>query len=366
MTKTLGARRRQRAVRTGLLGIAALIAPAALAQSGAAPVQVEPVKTRSIVERVALSGTVAAPNTAEVSVAIAGKVVAAPTTEGERVEAGDTLVKLDPELTRLTLDAREAEVQQARAELSDARRRLETTRELAARNNAPQNEVRSLADQVAAREAALAHRRAQRERARAELDRHTVTAPFAGVVSHKAAMTGEWLDPGGSVVELIGLKRLRVEVPVPQQHHGKITPDTPVSVRLDAKPNTRFGARVLRTVPVSDSRSRAFMAHLRLAGDSVPMSPGMSARAHFDLATGERGPVIPRDALIRHPDGRETVWVLDKGEPPTVSERVIDTGLAFDGLIHVREGLKSGARVVVEGNEALTPGQRVRVVQADS
>jgi len=348
-----------------LAALAAALPGPALAQADGAPVRVEPVETTSIVRRMALSGTVTAPQSAEVSVAIAGKVVAAPATEGERIDAGDTLVKLDRELTRLQLDAREAEVAQARAELSDARRRLKTTRELAARDNAPENEVRSLADEVAAHEAALTHRRAQRARAEAELARHTVTAPFAGVVSEKAARQGEWLDPGGTVVELIGLERLRIEVPVPQEHHGALTPDTPVSVRLDSRPDTRFGARVVRTVPVSDAESRAFMAHLRLAGADAPMSPGMSARAHFDLATGEDGPVIPRDALIRHPDGRETAWVLTGDDPPTVTERVVTTGLAFDGVIHVREGLEPGERVVVEGNEALTPGQRVRVIERD-
>jgi len=338
---------------------------AALAQADGAPVRVERVVSTDITQRVALSGTVTAPDSAAVSVAIAGKVVAAPTTEGERVDAGETLVELDRELTRLTLDAREAEVAQARAQLSDARRRLKTTRELAERDNAPQNEVRSLADEVAAQEAALAHRRAERERAAAELARHTVAAPFAGIVTHKAAMTGEWLDPGASVVELINLERMRVEVAVPQEHHGRITPDTPVSVRLDARPNTRFGGKVIRTVPVTDPDSRAFLVHLRLPGADGAISPGMSARAHFDLATGEEGPVIPRDALLRHPDGRETVWVLADGDPLTVRERVVTTGLAFDGMLHVREGLEAGARVVVEGNEALTPGQRVRIVEPD-
>lgn len=347
-----------------LLAASLAVAPAA-AQDGAAPVTAATVERVPLETTVTFSGTVAAPRTARVSVAVAGKVVAAPRTEGERVAEGDTLVKLDSELAHVRLREQEAGIAQTEAELSDLRRQLRTTRELAEQDNAPQNEVRSLADQVRAREAALTRRRAERDHVQAELDRHTVEAPFPGVVSAKPATVGEWLTPGDPVVRLVGLDRLRVEVPVPQKHYAQLDRDTPVSVSL-AGGARRHGAEVLRTVPVTDPQNRTFTAHVRVADSGLALAPGMAARAHFTFGTGERGPVVPRDAVIRHPDGRETLWVLPgDGETVTVEERVITTGVAFDGRIHVREGVEAGERVVVQGNAALRPGQRVRV-QADS
>ncbi len=72
--------------------------------------------------------------------------------------------------------------------------------------------------------------------------------------------------------------------------------------------------------------------------------------------------VVSRDALIRYPDGRVTVWVLkEQGEKISVTERRVEIGLAFDGLVQVLSGLEEGERVVVRGNESLREGQTVRL-----
>jgi multidrug efflux pump subunit AcrA (membrane-fusion protein) len=96
------------------------------------------------------------------------------------------------------------------------------------------------------------------------------------------------------------------------------------------------------------------------------MIPGMSARATLRLGSGREGVVVPRDALLRYPDGRITVWVLEdsgEGGAPSVSERRVRTGRAFGGEMEITDGLEPGARVVVRGNEGLREGQRVRVQQ---
>ena len=70
-----------------------------------------------------------------------------------------------------------------------------------------------------------------------------------------------------------------------------------------------------------------------------------------------------RDALIRHPDGRIIVWVVDRrGAERKVSERLVNTGLAFDGMVEIKEGLAAGEPVVIRGNESLRQGQAVRIV----
>jgi hypothetical protein len=72
--------------------------------------------------------------------------------------------------------------------------------------------------------------------------------------------------------------------------------------------------------------------------------------------------VISRDAILRYPDGRVTVWVINPGsEPPTVAEKRVTTGHSFDGLITIRDGIQAGDVIVVRGNESLQEGQQVRV-----
>ena len=88
----------------------------------------------------------------------------------------------------------------------------------------------------------------------------------------------------------------------------------------------------------------------------------MSASGTLRLGTGEQGVVVSRDALLRHPDGRITVWVAQgQGNDITVTEQQVQTGLSFDGQVVIRSGLAPDMRVVVEGNEALQQGQRVSV-----
>jgi hypothetical protein len=119
-------------------------------------------------------------------------------------------------------------------------------------------------------------------------------------------------------------------------------------------------------VPVSDASSRTFLIHVRIdAGDAV-VTPGMSAHGQLRLSTGREGVVISRDAILRYPDGRVTVWVINPGsEPPTVAEKRVTTGHSFNGLITIREGLKADEVVVVRGNESLQEGQQVRIQQRE-
>ena len=80
------------------------------------------------------------------------------------------------------------------------------------------------------------------------------------------------------------------------------------------------------------------------------------------IPTGREGVVVPRDATLRYPDGRVSVWTVDvEADNPVVTEHQVRTGLAFDGLIEIRQGLQPGATIVVQGNEALQNGQRVSI-----
>jgi multidrug efflux pump subunit AcrA (membrane-fusion protein) len=89
----------------------------------------------------------------------------------------------------------------------------------------------------------------------------------------------------------------------------------------------------------------------------------MSARGRLNIETGRSGVAITRDAILRFPDGRMTVWVVDTGaELPVVRERIVQTGFEFDGLVEITEGLADGDLIVVRGNETLQDGQGVTIL----
>jgi len=186
------------------------------------------------------------------------------------------------------------------------------------------------------------------------------------VISRRLTEAGEWVDPGSAVAELIATEGLRVDFSVPQQYFPRIDEDTRLEVRLAAVPERSFEARIGAVVPVSDPSARTFLLRAYLDAEGIPVTPGMSARGILRLQAVRQGVVVSRDALLRYPDGRSTVWVV-QGEGPTatVSERQVQTGIGFDGKLEIRSGLEPGTRVVLTGNEALKDGQSVRVSGSD-
>lgn len=355
--------------RHGLVLAIALALPwsAIGAQEGYAPVAISEAQLQPIVHTLRLSGTVVASRSARISASVGGLVERMEVDIGDRVSAGDVLIQLDPTLAQHEVQRAQAALNEANAELADAQRRFAIAERLARKGNMPQNELDARQAQVRIGRAVVARLKAEVARERERLDRHTIKAPFAGVIAQKQTEVGEWVGPGGAVVELVATDELRVDIPVPQKYFPRLEPTTPIALQFDALPERHFRAESVTQVPVSDPTARTFTLRVRLTDEDIPLTPGMSAQAEIRLDTGERGVVIPRDAVIRYPDGRTTVWVIDdSGEAASVAERQVELGRAFDGRVHVRRGVTEGESVVDRGNESLRQGQRVRVTNGSS
>jgi ABC-type polar amino acid transport system ATPase subunit len=176
----------------------------AVAQQGAVPVAVAQAEMAQVIDEVPITGTVTSPRSARLSVEVDGLVEEVHVEAGDRVEVDAVLVTLGSELARRELERLEAYVRHARVELSDARRRLEEAEALV-RQSIPETEVESRRAAVEGARATLAQRRAQLELQSARLERHTLEAPFAGVISRKLTAPGEWVAPGNVLLELVDL-----------------------------------------------------------------------------------------------------------------------------------------------------------------
>lgn len=339
----------------------------AVADTGTgAPVRVARAVEQEISEVIQVTGTVTSARDARLSVSIGGLVTALHVDAGSRVAAGDPLLNLDPELAELQWRSAEAGAEEARNALADARRRLDEARTLAPQRSIAETVVRDLAAEVAEDEAALHRAEAEAGYRRGILARHELRAPFAGVVSARLTDLGEWVDPGQAVFNLVATGELRLDFEVPEDHLADVTTETPVTFTLNPAPESLHRGSVAAVVPVTEPGTRTFLVRV-VAEDAISwMIPGMSARAELKLATGRKGLVVPRDAVQRFPDGRVVIWVVESGpEGAVAAEKLVRIGLAFDGVVEVMRGLEPGATVVIEGNESLQNGQRVRVGGGD-
>lgn len=353
----------QRRVLLHLLCLCLLLPfPAARGQDGGAPVTVAQAQTNEIVELIQLNGSVSARRNAQLSVAIAGLITRLDLDEGDRVEAGQVLLELDAELARQQYQAAHAlEIQATRA-LADARRRLAEAQELAPKQSIAETVVRDIAAEVAEDEAALDRARAEAAYRAGLLERHQLKAPFDGVITARQVELGEWIVPGQAAFTLVTSKQLRLDFQAPEDYQGKLHNGQTMQFSLGGGRNERFRATITATVPASNSQSRTFLVRAVAEQAVAGMLPGMSARAEVRLPTGKSGVTVPRDAVLRYADGRQIVWVVESSEGKTVAaERLVKTGLVFDGEVEIHSGVSAGETVVIKGNEALRNGLAVAV-----
>lgn len=345
-----------------LLALPLLLHPTAAQAAEVPTVVVEQAREAEIIRQVPLSGTVTSARVSRLSSEVSGQVESLKVDFGDRVEAGDLLLVLDSEIGKWEYQASQALAEQLRAELADAKRRYADAQRLRKQSSISENEIQLRQAEVEIKAAALKRQQAEEQRQQARFERHLVRAPFDGVISDKLTEVGEWVSPGSSVLELVALDTLYADFSAPQIFYPLIDDNSRITLSLDALPERQFEGTIEVVVPVNDRSARTFMLRVSLHSVDADMIPGMSVNGLLQVSSSRQGIVVSRDAVLRYPDGRITVWVVREADGKFQAfERRVTTGHGFDGLIEIREGLEAGDTVVVEGNEALEADQAVRI-----
>lgn len=325
-------------------------------------VAVAPAEPATFGARFSVSGTLTAERQAQLSPRVDGLVSRVHVDAGDRVEAGQVLLELDPAVGRQALSRARAGLDEAEAEEREAERLFAEAQRLA-------DGQFIAATQVEARESSLQLARAAAASARASMreqvelvERHVLPAPFAGVVSERLTEAGEWVQRGTPVLSLVATDRVRLDLRAPQERFGQLAADTRVRVFADSLGGAPLEARIGARVPVTDPGARTFLLRLLVDDPQGRLLPGTSARAEIDLPLEASALAISRDALLRQPDGGHSVYVVEDidGEP-IARQRFVRILHDQDGMVAIADGLSQGEQVVVRGNEALADGQPVDV-----
>lgn len=358
------------ALRLCLLSILAL----PLLAQAATPVTVATVEMKQPVRELLINGTLAADQAARLSASVSGLVNRVGVDIGDAVGAGDVLLELDAELNQLALRQAQASYRQQAATLNDAKRRLTEANSLS--RSIAASEIRSLEAEVETSKASLAASQAEVLRQKALLKRHTLSAPFAGVISAKLTEVGEWVTPGTPVLELVGSNTLHADFAVPQRYFSQISRETPLTIRLesastsrtDSAPQSEIPAEITAIVPVNDPSARTFV--LRASLPSQGLTAGMAVFGNLSIQSSSAEPVVPRDALLRDVQGNVSVWLAvvnadgnADGDELVARRRAIKVRPGQSDPVIVLEGLRKGDKVVVRGNEGLRDGDRIQVTR---
>jgi multidrug efflux pump subunit AcrA (membrane-fusion protein) len=197
--------------------------------------------------------------------------------------------------------------------------------------------------------------------------RSPVISTISGTVLQAPYSTGDTLTTQSAVFVVGDLSGLRVETFVPERFVSAIKQGLGAQVRLEAIPNETFYAEVDEVSPVLDPASRTMRIRLRFAGGSSGQAAvdgrikaGMFATITLVTNTRANVPVIPRTAAI-NTYGSWIVFVADANN--IARRREVEPGLENEELFEIISGVEIGDRVVSQGQNFLTDGDPVRVVE---
>ena len=305
------------------------------------------------------SGEVLALRRASPGTVLMGRVERVAVREGDAVEAGATLARIESGQSRAAVAEAEAHTEAARAALHNAELMLRRMERLHERQAASR---RDLDDAITGHDAAEAAVRAAEESvnsARAMQDYAEIRAPFSGVVVEKHIEVGDTATPGLPLFVVEDASRVRIEARIPESAASEFAVGDPVTIEAGG---TIHETVLSEVVPSADPRSRTFTVRALLDNPERRLRPGSFARLRA-ARPGVMGLSVPETALVRR--GPLTgVFVVAEDDGRTVARlRWITIGGARDGRVEVASGLVAGERVVDAPPPPLEDGRPVEVVQ---
>ena len=314
-------------------------------------VEVAKVQTQRLVDETQAVGSLRSRQGVMLRPEVAGRVKQIFFNDGQRVRKGQVLVQFEDQL-------QQAQVSQARAELSIAEANHKRNQELVGQNFISK---RSLDESGAALEVA----RAKLSLADATLQRLKVLAPFDGIAGLKQINVGDYLKDGADMVNIEDLDAVLLDFRLPERFQAKIRAGQTAQLTVDALPGRPFTAIVQAVDPLIEANGRSVGVRGCIDNRQQALRPGMFARVNAVFGSRENALVIPEEAIIPQ-GGRSFVVKVVAGEKPDtlMSERVaVKLGLRLPGKVEVLEGLAEGDTVVTAGHQRLQKdGTAVRVV----
>jgi RND family efflux transporter MFP subunit len=321
--------------------------PPGAGRSAAIPVRVVPVERRAIAQFLETNGTVESDNDVALVARTSGPIVELLVEEGMRVEAGQLLARIDDAEIRARLEL--AKVNQGEAELAYERAKAQYEKEILSR---------ALFDQASAK---LEAARAQVHETQVQLDYTSIRAPFKGMIVTRFIKFAQHVQSSTPLFRISAFDPLQCPIQVPEKDLGRLQVGQPAHLTVEAFPGERFEARVLRVSPVVDSATGTVKTTLEVETRGR-LRPGMFASVFLETDRHADALVIPKTALVLESIG-DTVYIK---EGDVAHRREVRLGYDEGDHVEVVAGLEAGQDVIVLGQDSLSDGTPVYVLEPGS
>lgn len=280
---------------------------------------------------------------------------------GQKVGAGQVVVKLDDALQQQALIAAQQSTGQLKARLAQAQTIYERYQNLWKQNiGAEINVINAKAD-VDAISAQLRAAEAQVGQAREALNMTNVTAGMSGVVEEINVRVGEFFSgatqQGGQIV-IVNATSLKAEVPVPDNYVAKVKKGGKVLISVPETGKPAFES-VISVVGASiNEQTRSFMTEAKLPSDPL-LKPNQTAIMKI-LDYEAKGTIAVPVNVVQSDEKGKYVYVMEKsGDKMIARKKTVNVGEVYNGVIEIKNGLSGGEVLITEGYQSIYDGQAV-------
>jgi RND family efflux transporter MFP subunit len=305
-----------------------------------------------------ISGSLVPKRSATVRAEIGGAVLALPVEQGQRVEQGQLIARLDDVGIQDAFLSARSGVTAAQNALDVAKREEDRATKLLAAGAIAERELDLAKRAVISAQAQFTDAQARLALAQQQVAKTRILAPFTGIVSDRPASAGDIVAPGTPIATIVDATSMELEASVPAEELGSVRVNLPVTFTLSGYPSRTFQGRISRVNPVADPATRQVRVYAELAAAGTPFVSGLFATGRI-AAQSRSGITVPESA------------VDESGLSPTVlrvkggkTERVeVKIGLRDAALerIELTSGIAAGDTVLIGAATGVSPGAVIRV-----
>jgi RND family efflux transporter MFP subunit len=289
--------------------------------------------------------------------------------EGEAVEKGDRLARIDID----RLEARENELtatlEQAEATRDLAKATLDRYEALIDRRAVSAQEFDAIREQLLTAEASIRQIESQIESVKVDLEESELFAPFSGTLARRFVDEGAVVSPQQVVFELLETSHLEVRTGLAEEAVAGLQPNDEIAIQTGA--NQVVSLPILRILPQRDQRTRTVDVILDASKAELPLRDGDLVSVKRSLKIEEFGFFLPRDALTESTRGLWACFVATPDpeagpEAHRLDRRNLELLHEYSDTVFVRGAIEEGDWVLSKGLHKIAPGQRIKIIEVDS
>ncbi len=323
------------------------------------PVVVKKMEPETFNHFVSISGSAESVNQAYISPETGGQIQEIQVEEGDKVQKGDLLVRLNTDVTQSNID----EVQ---SNLDLAKKIYKKQDTLWKQNIGSEVEYLQAKNNYYSLKAKLNSLRAQ-------LDMSLIRAPFSGIVDQIYIKDGEMASPGMRLIQLVNLSRMKVVGEISERYLPNIEKGQLLTVRFPSYTNITIDAPIHRTSNVINPANRTFTIEVRFNNLDNKIKPNMMAVMEINDFSMDSAMIVPSNIIkkdivkSKKGDFKKFLFVVRHEQGNKTAKKVyIETGRSYDNQTIVTEGLKNGDQVIIEGYNTVSTGTIVQVKNTKS